>query len=586
MSPSTAWAPQTPTGKNASQGINQFLELHGCAPVYKGSPIITIGGQYGNWTTISGVMLDQPFVQPAGQTTIGWTRIPVTNQGLPAPYGDSLTDYPSAVDLTVSICADSGGLPGAVIASVPVPHELVEQAGSASWPEPMDPIPGPTIPFPQTEIPAVPGVGYSLYSFISAGSWVLGLGYNSATTLAYLFAAQYEGIYSAALGSYTQGLGPWMLATQLPLTTTGPCAIAYCPTAQVVAIAFYPTGGPTQVYTASFDQTGAFGAWQLQATPSSVFEYPTLGVITDPTDQNDYLVIFSNGFGGAVVGDQYIQVGQVQTGGNVQAWRNGPDIPEPQYVGAPSWNPEGYILSCQRPSDGACLALVPAASNTFRVWALTGQAGPWVYVGSLPETNVPAVTPPTGLAWCVGDSLNIGGYSASFSSQGMLEPWSTGNVGLPAAFSNPDGTYGSLGTATGQQQMCFPMYWINVPLAVSGLTPGATYHLVVTGGAGSAAANATVPLNEASGQPTCQYSTNGGVSWTTIPACAVPLLVFAGATGDLVGLIDDGGARISTLWFDSPTHTLLDAAQWSGANRAVQVLGYAGSDVVSIEELV
>lgn len=103
---------------------------------------------------------------------------------------------------------------------------------------------------------------------------------------------------------------------------------------------------------------------------------------------------------------------------------------------------------------------------------------------------------------------------------------------------------------------------ISVPLPTTGLSNGATYHVVIQ----QAAADLnnylrlSVDFNAFPGNPTYLYSNAGNWIWSAFnPGYAIPIQVFdKSATGKVWHLSEDSGARISTLvWGTTPNQPLL-----------------------------
>src|ERR1051326_5756695 len=99
---------------NFPEQINQFMGTHGVTPIYQGNSAVTPVGSGGDaWAyELSTQAISQPITMSG--TTIGRVVVPL----LPVGAG---------ADLTVSLCSDSGGVPGVVIARTKVPASWIYQ---------------------------------------------------------------------------------------------------------------------------------------------------------------------------------------------------------------------------------------------------------------------------------------------------------------------------------------------------------------------------------------------------------------------------------------------------------------------------
>lgn len=120
-------------------------------------------------------------------------------------------------------------------------------------------------------------------------------------------------------------------------------------------------------------------------------------------------------------------------------------------------------------------------------------------------------------------------------------------VGLYAdAAGLPSGPLLASATVAGTYVYSSP-FWVTVPLAVSGLSAGAPYHLVVTmvGSAGHYYAW------QRSNQVTGAASSPDGVTWTNQTYGLMYEVFDQSGTGLLQVISDDGGAHIQTFTYDS-----------------------------------
>jgi len=119
-------------------------------------------------------------------------------------------------------------------------------------------------------------------------------------------------------------------------------------------------------------------------------------------------------------------------------------------------------------------------------------------------------------------------------------------------------------------------YLISVPLHATGLTSGATYHVVFGGVGGTAGVN-DFGIEFADVGTTLNYSGNGGISWTAWPesGVGVPLWLYANGSPYPVGrpahIIEDvtAGVPARSSWFNFDYWgNLIAIGEWTTATDA------------------
>ena len=138
-SPGLAWQaaraglPGDANAVNYPTQADQFLAAHAITPVYAGTRSSPRPGRRTGkglaWVNLGWSDVDQPFTMPSGSTAIGRVTLPLSPAG-------------NGADVTVSLCADSGGSPGTVIASTRVPGP----GSRSSPPRPASPQAAPSPP--------------------------------------------------------------------------------------------------------------------------------------------------------------------------------------------------------------------------------------------------------------------------------------------------------------------------------------------------------------------------------------------------------------------------------------------------------
>lgn len=563
---------------NHAAQIDQLLGVHGITPIYQGNAIATAGGGFSiglsdpatYWRTVLGTAdLDQAFTLSG--TAVGRVEIPI----LPVGAG---------ADLVVSLCPDASGSPGTPIVSARIPANWItsfaQVAGAAG--------PSNAVQLVSTQGPlALPQFNALMATAVNSAPWAtpassgMGAASNPISTYAGNYFIQLGGFASGTSAPYVanvftvawQGAGVLASAVpqpSLPVATASGCAAA---TANTMVYAGGIAGSPgvptAAVYTAGWNSTtGAISGWSQQTSLPQALNgafaatwnstvYVVGGVNATPTILNTiYWANINNG--------------------QLQSWNT---TTMPLALTSPHVAVIGNFLVVA----GGYLTTSPATmTNAVNYAAINadGSLGPWRAGPPLPQAvgnvgnDLVATTNGimiTGGALGPGYSTNI--QTLTFGPSGPGE-WQTIGYGFTsdtAIFSVGAGQWREFSINTSTTSYTYSDTYttprISVPLPATGLTNGATYHIVMQqyGGdlnnylRGSLEGNGPLP-----GGITYRTRPRGSSTWTAGPSgWAVPISVFdQTASSQPWHMWEDGGARISTLaWNTSPDNTPLGIAE-------------------------
>ena len=568
-----AGLPGDDSAVNWANQVSQFLTSQNVTPVYQGNRIWTpavsspsasgsfgwIGQATAAWLSVAAV--SQPFTLPPGSATVGRVQLPVQ------PLG-------SGADLQVSLCPDNGsGSPNLanVLASavIPAAHlnaacatgSLATGAGPLQVARGNTCLIGGTGTFPWTQ-PAVSANGAGSYAtpVTSGGFTALIGGYDTVAGAPIPYVATV-----ASLGNTVSGG-----TVQPPL----PQAARYA-AAAITADSVVVAGGQgasavyANVWTASWDApTGTIGAWSAQQALPQALAYAaaaswgtTVYVIggstnATATDAVNTVYYASESSGqvtawasgpplpvklfapyAAVIGDWLVVTGGMSTAGVTQpatwysainsdgslaGWQQGPALPQPVLSFGPGWN----------------LAVTDSA--------MVIVSGPENSTGSFsPYTQVLTVSP-DGPA----DAWQVQNWTGS----------TTGAFQVAAYPAGPPGEWNivNLHVTTFDLGSLYPVPLLSVPLPASGLTPGATYHVVLRQSGGSAVnAVRAGAVNSGSGSPWLYAPLTGG-AWTSVPGEQIAVNVLdQTAGGPVYHLAQDAGAGLASLVWSGAGASLL-----------------------------
>lgn len=558
--------PGDTTAIDASAQINQFLGTHGITAVYAGKPILTPSGTGVSPNfSLSAADFDQPFTLSG--TSVGRVVVPVI------PVGNG-------ADLQVSLYTDASGVPGTRLATTRIPaswitalaatealvsSDFVYSGGSDSdGAEELHTAQFNTaamrtssnVPWQSPAVDASGGGDDSIS--VQSGQFFITMGgFNAAgAPTAFVWVTPWLG------GSQ---FGPAVPQASLPVGTGQP-SIVITPDAVVVTGGLSAAAvGTANVFVAGWDSTtGELGSWSAQAALPQALVFHGIAA----SDENIYVVGGLSAAGPAINNVYWstVQNGQIAT------WNAGPPLPTP-------------IQSSFVAVIGGCLVVcggstTPSQANaTNAVWYCTihadGSLGAWQSGPSMPvavtcyEPNMPLVggtvliwggTTTAGLAgpaqllpftgngpgnWSVRDDFDGGGPILAFQV----------DAGTWEAFSITGGAYSTA------EALLIPT--VSVPMPVTGLTNGATYHVVLHQQGGDRN-NYLLTWDDVAALPDgLGESAPGSGSWTYFPGFAIPISVYdLSSGGQVLHTWEDSGSRVTTLIYaTTPDARLLGIAE-------------------------
>lgn len=476
-----------------SAQVNQLLGTHPASAIYQGVPITSninydSGTTRNPWVAPLGIYdIDQPFTMSGskvGRVTIGM---------LPVGQG---------ADVLVSLCADSAGAPGTVISQTRIPaswiYQLSALAGTAT-----DDITNPGVQYTGNAL----ATSQFLAAYRGFGTIVapypvpapVGVSAASSSTWYYPYMIQIGGVQAGAalnavLTTRYDEKGFYGTSVQqpaFPTTNDGSsesCVVVDPTTGTPVVI---NAGGGTSfsgapvasVYASTLDpNTGVMSAWtQQQAMP---YPLQNQGIAASPAG-NIYMVA------GATTSHQVVNTviyANVQNG-QVGTWNY--TTPLPQAIILP------FVAVAQNflfVMGGGDPSFHPQSSAWYAQINDDGSLGDWISCGPLPQASLDLngnafandymIICPSGQGAAGGtNALNYLPVTASgpgtWTSTGFqIDPY-------PGFFDSGDGavSIGSISYFSTPPQAFSTSIWlgpiISVPLPASGLTSGATYHILI-----------------------------------------------------------------------------------------------------------
>lgn len=469
---------------NHASQVDQLLGTHTITPVYSGIRIVTPKGgeNLSPLTSSSGASYDlaQPFTLPLGHTAIGRVTIPLQSFG-------------AGANLLVSLCPDNGS--GAPNTSAPVSSTLVPASWAANLgaPEGLTAAGPLAVPMfntlygsnilssqPWTAPAGGPSGGGSQFAsvttsgnyLIMAGGFSGGAPAASVNTVQYLggsvvanpmsqpalpkatwfgsIAATSGGslvyvggttgtitsaVWVASWDENTGQVGTWSSQASLPVALQEAAATSYGNTVYVIGgLDSTATVTLNTVYTATVNN-GQLTSWSTsQPLPIAVKE-PLAGVI------GNWLVVTGGSTTSGSVASNATYYAEINADGSLGGWLTGPILPTAMFSYGPGWD---CVVT-----DSALITIggfVSGGGGTNAIQTLT--------VG------------PTGLSdhWDTSTWLNSGvAMLGAFPAGNGL--WQVVNTDIPSSVYR---TY-----------TLNPITTLSVPLCASGLTAGATYHVVL-----------------------------------------------------------------------------------------------------------
>jgi hypothetical protein len=565
---------------NYASQVAQFLTAHAVTPAYQGSRIIAPGGfaNYGgiDWIDLGTSDVDQPFTMPGGATAIGRVTLPLSPAG-------------GGADVTVSLCADSSGAPGAVIASTRVPASWLAQLAAPSGLASAGPLAtaqgntmmfgaGASTPWAQ---PAVSLNGAGNYAApVSSGNYTILLSGYDATAGA--------GVATALTIGY---LGGGAVSGPVPQPSVPQAAWLAMAAATSDTVVF--AGGTTSsshfanAWTASWDpSTGTVGAWTAQASlPAAVVSggmaaYGSTAYVAGGNTANTDATAVASVYHASAVN------------GQIQSWTAGPSLPQPltnPYVAAVN----GWLIVAGGMNSSGTVQTAVWYSLIKPDGSLAGwQPGPPLPTAAYafsPGWNLAV----TDTAMVIVSGATTGGNSSytqalTVTADGPAPAWQSMDVYVAGVFQ----TAFYPGSAAGQWQVfnlhltsydvipLVPMPAVSVPLPASGLASGGTYHILVHQDGGDLNDYASVALDPSALPTAAQTRPNGGGSWTGLPG---GLAVIAGVWdqspgGQVLHTWEDSGARITSMVYgsaDGQLLGLLEATVFGDGTMLATVTGIA-----------
>lgn len=563
----SSWISETSAGQDRAQAINQYAQMHQSSLVYRSAqqslPVpIPQGAAFSGWAQLgSSPLVSAPFT--ASSDNLAWIRVPLDYTGLASgSLSAQGVSYVAPTDVVVTIRPQGG----TDIASRVIPAELLTAIASDLWPEPEGALLGPARAVTAGSATPLPGLTSVIGT--AAGQWAVLTGGYSSGSLANrtIYTAPYLGS-----GSF----GTWLAGSTAP-SSNDLATIAYAPTQGVLCLVGGTDPIDAPVATASVSQVGAVGAWQQQASLPQYMSDCRLVVAT--VAGQDYLYVLGGSAGGSTVNTAY--VGQIGSGGQITSWQSVTGVQQPGNV------PVLNVLAAY--ADGALWAVSQSQSSSL-LWRAS-------LTNSLTDLDWQQLTvgqsgsdPPAALG-VVGNDLVVITSASGPALQPQIMPVTPGGLGMldwsyageslavsqttaltPIwIFADNQGEYSvitanapSSPSAPSALWSAYPTTWVTVPLNFD-VVSGDDYELTFS-------APQATPIQ--------------GVNIGQGPSSPLAYLQFGPPSGYLLGLIEDGGDRVASLWYDYPLERLLTAAQWCGSTRSVQALTWTDNEISSVEEV-
>lgn len=544
---------------DASAQVNQFLGTHGITAIYAGAKILTPNGPGAGSPTPSSFWYyhfdvqdyDQPFTMPG--TVIGRVSVPL----LPVGTG---------ADLIVSLCPDSAGSPGTPITTTRIPAAWITQLSAVAGAA------GPSNSL-QLTTPASAPLATPQFNALMFGSgvsytWSPPAG-SSAGAITYPI--------TIGAGNYMVMVGGSIGGNGAVNTYTVPWEGGVVLGAAVAQPSLPEPLGLTALMANSTTLITAGGSTNSTTLTSSVYTSgwnPATGQISSWSQQTALPQAIGGAFGAATDNAVYVVGGQNSTpallntvywatisNGQIGSWNTGPPLPV-AVKGAFVAIIGSYLVV----AGGDTNVGLTTVSNAVYYAAINanGSLGPWQ---SGPPMPYGMGNGNSGfMVWNSAGLALIGGYNGSgFSTE--IQNLSFGSDGpgvwTLTTLAAPDGNAAFL-IGPGQWQV-FSLYstsyatapqyqvpQISVPLPATGLTNGATYHVLMQQAGGDLNNYLRMPSQYQifPGNPTAQWRVrSGGSTWTQDEAgFAVPITIYdQTVSGQPLHLWSDSGARHSML---------------------------------------
>jgi hypothetical protein len=451
-------------------------------------------------------------------------------------------------DVTIGLYADSTGHPtGAAIASCTIPQEWISGAATTNIHGRSTALLDPWITTPPNLSLPTPANNNGDVGLATTNTAVAAIGgWNGSTFIANTYAAPLS----------TSTIGSWMAGPSYP-TAAAEVAASVTPDGYLVGAGglYGSSSFSPSVYSASFSAAGTIGAWSQQSALPVGLAAPALVAAS-----NGYLYVVGGTGTNSVVATVYRASAK---NGIVSNWTQLGAYPLAlMLIGLVEI--DGYLVGV-----GGFTGLTGVA-NVYAAQILdNGDLGSWMAWPSLPDVvsypgvaivNNSIVVVTQGNAW----SLNVATSGPAKAWITQPAPPSTTRaqanlIALPQGVAVL-GEYGYLGNYVGAVSTLSHIgVTLSAPLHATGLTNGATYHVVVSGVGGVAGVNdGQVALVSGSNGATANYSTNGGTSWTAYPATtSIPITAYVNTNsagypvGRLAHTLEDvsGGVPARHEWY-------------------------------------
>lgn len=550
---------------NHANQVNQLLGVHGIDVVYEGNRILNPGGGTGlfQYFTGNGQDIAQPFTMSG--TSIGRVALPVFASG-------------SGADFTVTLCPDSGGNPVTtnVLAQTVVPaswlNNLTNQFGIPGA-GPLVVAQNQTTAGTQnitTNVPwgsiTVDGTGTPLgnNSICTSGNFLISAGGLTTNVSGAVFTSEFVG---------TGQLAPPQLQPSVPVGSYYGM-LAATTSSLVYAGGNTANAGTTltaNVYTASWNPlTGVVGTWSLQAAlptaiqhGSAVASGNTVYIIGGADGSNNiqnavYYSTVSNGqittwtrsmnlptplqqsaasvingwlvvaggstTGGATTASNLVYYSKINADGSLVGWISGPTIPQALATWAPGWN----------------LALTDTGIHLVG-GITTGGGG----VFSLQLQSLSITANAVGDYWKVEGIGGIGG-----AQMATAFPMSNGQWNLIFPFIGTPSNFA--------WTVMTPLPLMSIPLVATGLTNGATYHIMYQEHQYRSSSDfLSIAFTNGALPADAKARSRGGTTWSVLNSgFSVPMVVYDFTeAGNVLHTWEDPTSTGSTAFSNMATRT-------------------------------
>lgn len=557
-----------PNAVNASAHVNQLLGTHGITDLYRGAALVTQNGgtQLVWYTPGNGQDVDQPFVMPGGKTAIGRVTIPIlpsgngadllvqlwpdNGSGSPNTTGSPLASTYIPASWLVNLSATQGITAGGVLA-VSEYNTLAGTGGiqTTSWAPPAGDSTGVA----------------SNASVVTSGEFMIFLGGLTSNPVGVVATAQYQGGTTLSLP---------VQQPSLPQASYYGGAAANSNT--LILTGGFTTVAISTVWVASWDPNqGLVGSWSAQQQlPQTLWGMST--VISGST------VYVIGGYNGSSVQNTVYYT--TITNGQVGAWKPGPQLPT-----ATLSNCAAVINGWLIVAGGATVATsTPTSAVYYAKINSDGSLGAWQTGPSLPVAMY-AYAPGWDVAVTDSAIVIVGGFTAPSTYTNAIQVLTVSADGPASTWQQYQWTeafieaVGAFSIGSGQWEIVNPIIassiyrtatmtptpMISVPLPATGLTAGATYHVLMQQNQRFSSSDyLAIGTLDASPLPNAALvSTRYSGTWSVLAATySVPLSVYDNSTAGVpMHTWQDGvsglASRTSTLVRSSTYKTLLGVCE-------------------------